>query len=670
MPAAALKHGLSDFERQVNAHGHDCANTISRENAQAPRLTWRLQNDPAGHFPLSPQRFELVAPMKANTQRVLIAVCIFTLGATYVMTYLFAIVTFDLARDIGIASNIGRFDTWPMQGPILAGAIHLGPLWYYLFAVPFVFFDTVAPALVFVGLIAALKFPLAYLIGARYVDRPTGLLWALMLALPGWNTFEGILALHPSLVATCALSFVWFAMRYACEGRSIFLISAVLSFSLALHAHPSTFGLGLPLFAVLVYRHRLVAPSVRTYALAVLAFFVPFLPYLVSQAGTGFPDWNGAKAYLDDPRNLGSLRVLLSLLQGVFETGPTTVIGAFFEAGPTAWAISATYALIYAAGVVGLVVSVANGVRRTPITLMLATFCTLLISVALVRAETPFHMTYILWVFAAGLLALGLRGCLDQRWPAPAILLITATCVVTATLLYAVAATLERGEYKFALLPLFDVKRPATLGTPVAFLPAHALGATGAILCSVPRAVAHGALAVHLLHDYAIEAQLRCGHTEGIWLGGKAQAPAAHFVGVSRSIAKKIGMSVDYMVGSLALTTPSQVIQPAVGVPVPRLRQYPPASDLIGTTQRSTVEFVAGPSEAVLITNVFFTFSNSATVVATANGERVVALASDQTSMAFVCGHCDQDEPVRWHLDIVAPDMNRLDIVTVPRRPN
>jgi hypothetical protein len=595
-----------------------------------------------------------------------VVVSLATITGLYWLTWPFSITTFDLARDIAIASSIARGDAFPMQGPMLAGAVHAGPLWYYVFGIPFVFAPSVLPALMFVGALSALKIPLAYLIGARYADRPTGLLWALMLILPGWETYEGILVLHPSLVATCTLGFVWFALGYAREGRPAQLVAAGLAWALALHAHPSTYGLGFLLLAAGVYRHRKAKEPARTYLLVAIAIVVPFLPYILFQQQAGFPDWRSATSYLSNPHNLGSLWQVPEAANGLFVTGPAALVDGFAENSGLRGFAAPAFGFVYLAAMIGLAISVIGGRRRKAIAGMALAFVILLLSVVAVRADTPFHMTYVLWVFAAGLLALGLRGWLDIRFgyavAAAAVAFAAATIVA---LQLSVAGTLERGDYRFTLLPLFDIKRALPRDGPMPFVPAHALAASGELLCASSSISIHGVFAVHLLHDYAIEAHLACRDTSHIWLGGRNSADTPHLAGVSAAFAEALKVPIAEWLGPVGIAPVAQVVHPLVGRQVPMLQTYPPATDLNDRPESHAIEFEASPREIVLVTNIYFTFSAFPEVRAMANGLTISPSVRDQVSSAYVCSVCATDAPVRWRLDISAPALDRIDIVTI-----
>src|SRR5206468_1414961 len=132
----------------------------------------------------------------SSTTRRLSMLAIALLMVMYVGAIPFSIVHMDLARDMGIAHTIVTGEALPLQGPVFASAAHLGPVWYYLLAMLLWLTHSWLGTMLAIGAIASLKFPLAYMLGSRLIDGTFGLLWALMLTLPGWNTFESIYLLH------------------------------------------------------------------------------------------------------------------------------------------------------------------------------------------------------------------------------------------------------------------------------------------------------------------------------------------------------------------------------------------------------------------------------------------------------------------------------------------
>src|SRR5512140_855961 len=122
--------------------------------------------------------------MTAATHR-LDRLVVAALMAVYVASAFFGGSGYDSARDMAEAYAIRTGAAIPLHGPILAASIHLGPLWFYLLAVPMRLFDSWLAVGIFVALLCSLQFPLAYATGRRLVDRRFGLLWCALLALPG-----------------------------------------------------------------------------------------------------------------------------------------------------------------------------------------------------------------------------------------------------------------------------------------------------------------------------------------------------------------------------------------------------------------------------------------------------------------------------------------------------
>src|SRR6266567_259483 len=69
----------------------------------------------------------------------------------------------DTTRDVNAAYEISQGTWLPLEGPVLGGAAHFGPIWYYLLAIPFLFVHSWLAAIIFASMMVALKFVFAYL---------------------------------------------------------------------------------------------------------------------------------------------------------------------------------------------------------------------------------------------------------------------------------------------------------------------------------------------------------------------------------------------------------------------------------------------------------------------------------------------------------------------------
>ena len=325
----------------------------------------------------------------------------------------FAISHLDFARDVGVALGIAGGERWPLYGPLLNGNLHLGPAWYYLIAFPLWLTHSWIVVVLMIGALAALKFPLAYALGARLVDPWFGVLWALMLGLPGWNSLDVLLMEHTSFVATCVLGFFWMVVRYAETGAPRYLYGVALMYALSLHAHPSTYALALVAIPFLVRTWWASASRWRDLAIAALVFLVPFAPFLASQLAAGAQDIRGAFDYLATAGGLGKLSDVPGVMRGIFVTGPELIAKSVVGIGGSwAEAYSIFYGLLWATVAAGLVSSLSSVTTRRTAVIAVAIVGFVAVSVVLIRAVTPYYMTFVVLTLASGVAALGVRAAM------------------------------------------------------------------------------------------------------------------------------------------------------------------------------------------------------------------------------------------------------------------
>ena len=188
---------------------------------------------------------------------------------------------YDTTRDVAQALAIRQFDAFPLHGPMFASSLHLGPLWFYVLALPLFVHQSWLSVALFVPALASLQFPLAYAAGRRLLDRRLGLLWCALLALPGWGSFELVGFAHTNVVPACTMLVLYTLVRLAQERRPGWLVCAAAAMSLAVHAHPSTAVLLPVVAAVAVVSIRDAGALARWGAAALAIALVPFAPLLL-----------------------------------------------------------------------------------------------------------------------------------------------------------------------------------------------------------------------------------------------------------------------------------------------------------------------------------------------------------------------------------------------------
>ena len=107
----------------------------------------------------------------------------------YTASYAWSTPHTDTADELMRAYEIRHRLAYPLEGPFLGNALHLGPVWFYLVAQPlFISHGWLGVALFPIGLVCSLKFPLAYHCGRRLIDADFGVLWAVCMFVPGWTS--------------------------------------------------------------------------------------------------------------------------------------------------------------------------------------------------------------------------------------------------------------------------------------------------------------------------------------------------------------------------------------------------------------------------------------------------------------------------------------------------
>ncbi len=339
------------------------------------------------------------------------------LAGVYAWSFIYSVLVLDSSRDLYRATQISQFQHFPLMGPDIGGMFHTGPLWFYLLSLP-AFFGSLKGVALFVGLLAGLKFLFAYQLGRAIVDRRFGLIWALMLLLPGWQVISQVFINHTNLTETLSLLFILVIYRCYQSSDSRYGLVSALVMGLGFHAHPSF--LVLVVFYLPLIWQRKINLSIKFLALYALIFIAPLLPYLVSQAMTGWPDWdrmvlhdglaNQIKASGSALNNeVGLWLHWLQNLKAIIYGGPVRIFNFVADVSPLAGALLAGLGLAVAlVSVIGLVMILKGlGGFRKHLLFMVMMLLSALFLLTLLRGFTPFYMLLPLTALFHGIWALG-----------------------------------------------------------------------------------------------------------------------------------------------------------------------------------------------------------------------------------------------------------------------
>lgn len=582
---------------------------------------------------------------------------VFPVGAFALMAG-FSVLSLDRARDFSIALDMAQGLTLPLQGPQLAGVIHLGPVWFWLLAWLQLLGLNLSETVVLVALAGALKLWLVVMI-ARKLDEPrNAYLWVAMLCVPAWTMFEFVFVSHPVLTATCLAAVILFGLRFAESGHWTDAAAIGLCYSLALHAHPSSVALvALPAgFVLFAWRDGRLTPA-AVFALA-FAFVLPFVPWLIYQAGAGFPALEGLADYAARQRGAADPASLARLFWAVVGGGALHWVSEILMWPPAlAWSFVAAQVALSLFGLAHASRLAVAGSRFAG--LLLLTFFSGIGILVLLRGVHPYYMFGGLQLVWGGVVALGLARSSLASLRLPLVAVSYAVLVISAV---QVMNFQRRGELPFAPYPLFDVTAEPLETRPQPFLAVSASTASGQWLCANgDGAVVHGSYGLSLVHSFGIESRYLCGETKVRVAGGPLGA--RHYLGLSRRVLAQAGIEPVETIGGFGIVSALPTEKPTRTL-IPAERRYPPVEVPWGRPRTTRIPLDADAGIFV-VTDYGFMMSYRPEVRASCGPDELAPIAGDNLTWVFHAAECEES----FVLEIVAAEPQLIGVVAVPAAP-
>jgi len=602
------------------------------------------------------------------TRRVGAALAVVAIIGGYVAPYLLSPIEADLARDLYHGYRITAGEEWPLRGPLIGDSWHLGPTWYYLLAIALLVFHSIAGAVSFVALLAALKFPLAWRLGREWVDARFGLTWAILLALPGVSAFESIWVAHPSLTAAASLAVVY-ALWRAVESRSyLWMYAACLLFGLALHAHPTTLPLGL-LIGIVFLRMRTPGPRQAWNAvLCVALILLPFAPLLVDAPAqardfAGFMRGVGSAVAAFHPSDA------IPVAANVFWHVPNLVVDTYLG---DSVAIALVWRIFLAAMHLTVVVGIGLAFLRTELALRrlvaLALAYTLFSAIVIfaVRNETRFYMMYALMPSIALLQAIGLTS-FARTGPAGTRLFVNALLGMTILGFVGVAAArfVQSGQGQVRLPALFGAQMDLRTGPKAGYskldsLPLWDLDALGSALCEAGSVRAYGDLTIVVDSQFNVPARVHCGERSRVVLGGMPAPGETALYLLSAAAVADTGKTHRY--GALRLGTVEYILYPGRGAAIASGDAYP-ARTVCAPPAAHAIDFTAASGRRIVVATALPAQCPVTLRRVTVDGRDVVPA---RHLLSYLLDAPSGGAENSWHLEIETGDIGAVQVFTLP----
>jgi hypothetical protein len=575
---------------------------------------------------------------------------------------LLAPATIDSIRDIYQANSIASGHQFPLQGPQMAHSVHLGPIWFYILAIPASVSSSWTAIAVFVYFLSGLKFYLAWYFGRMVHSSQFGFLFALMLALPGWSSVQLIYWTHTNVLETALLLFLILFQSSLLNPAPIRWLFSGIGFGLALHAHPTA----LPFVAVLALAWKTIRNQPALLLLWTLGAGIPFIPSGIHQLVEGFPALLALKGYHQSEFTPGGLKDVLKLIYSVVISGPRLAYETALSQNLALIAVVLHWSLL-----ASMLVTVLARIKQTDAALlkMMVVGVLGLILVASVvvwmRARTTFWMAYapgFMLAYCYAVLAAASRPSkkIRQYLIAP-VLIVLAGATLVGT-----AIRLNDSSLRVQGAVLFDVKNLSGTWGPggLEFSSLYA-GAHGRFLCQQSPLVLHGPYSALVDSHVGIEAEMYCGRREEIFLGGGGELPEdRHWVGVSNPMRLALGFPPVHEVGNVYFYRPLKVADSTRTLTLPEGDTNPPRRGISdGSDSLQRIQLSSEETSALLVSKPVGIYSHLEILHVTCNEEPAERLVSSNYAWLFGCAHGKVSSKSTWELEYKASAAGMVDAV-------
>ncbi|MCL5961940.1 MAG: glycosyltransferase family 39 protein [Chloroflexi bacterium] len=220
----------------------------------------------------------------------------------------------DQARTLNLAIGFLQSGQMPLRGIPTSSGIDNSPLLIYLMALPMALWRDAAFASGMVAMLNVLALFLTYRFTSRYFGKWAGIVVALLYSASVWAVIYSRKIWGQELQPPLTVLFIWMLAEWLTEGRRRSLPLAFLLLSLLVQLHPSAMALAPVLVIVIILGYRRI--SWPHLGLGALLFLLPFTPYLIGEAQTGWGNLHrllsfmGQASTVDADALMASLKIL------------------------------------------------------------------------------------------------------------------------------------------------------------------------------------------------------------------------------------------------------------------------------------------------------------------------------------------------------------------------
>jgi 4-amino-4-deoxy-L-arabinose transferase-like glycosyltransferase len=252
----------------------------------------------------------------------------------------------DQVRDVSVAAGIATGASFPLLGPRIGWTeAYLGPLYFYVLAVPFSISRDPVAGIVFVAAFHLAAVLALYRFAREFFGPGVALYASAFFAVFPLTAFSSRLVWHAGLLPPLVVLYMHALYRLIIRGQSTAVIALLALLAVLTQFHLASIALGgVALVAVVAFR-----PKLRiVHALVGMAvFLVLYLPYVVYEMAHGFENVRGLLGFAASEQGGNGLRGLASVsVNLLFLFLPA--LGGFIVEGEWSRAFLGGFRLLYA----------------------------------------------------------------------------------------------------------------------------------------------------------------------------------------------------------------------------------------------------------------------------------------------------------------------------------
>lgn len=552
---------------------------------------------------------------------------------------------YDTARSFYSGYIIANSQSFPLQGPVLAGVLHAGPIWYYFISIPILFGSGLTGVIFWCKGWYVVTVIMAYKSGSvltedEQTQRVFGLCLVSQLLGFGWHSMTNYITAHTMYQWLCMLAVLCFLHRALKKHMTGSFFMSGLFFSLAIHAHPSA----IILFPFVIYTAVLFGignihlkwPIV----LFSVGFLLAFLPYLTYQLINGWPDFYTSKAFIGSNLSADDSSSIVSMLKSVFIKGPIYAAEQFSAIRPGMYAV---YQVLLFCIVAAVLFKKTNVRKKVTIIFIFLLITWLLIKIKLV---THFYMTFSHWLVISLIVAYAVTKLRHRT----TMLVVMISIALTGQLM-SVYSLSQTGNLGYTRIPgnllsdIDNIKPPKYDYYP--YINNVTRAALARYICNAQYQQIQfgGALALGTELSGGIEYLLEC-HQEAPQIFLKGLSESQTLIGLTPVQVNAKGGCVGDQVANICLEKPlvwEQTVDPVLLIADPAI--YPPRQSIKTNHQTSelNVKVQLNQTEVLILTNALIAwmpwsvsnYGNNLSVIYE-DGSTIMLVVKDQNETSHI----------------------------------